>query len=237
MYFALLAIVYTIPISWNNFWEGFGHVNEVIMPFAIMTATMLPYFLNTEGYRLDDKQKKLIVASGGKTYIDKINGRKFEFVEDPFGGIIRRDLRNGKYWFTYKIIDYYYDNDFKLWVNPDTYMSFDDEYPEVAKEAKERKNVLLRKLAEKRKQQQEELDKQKLDGKQESTKIKHKRTFDKQKETGQDTSLLTWYIEEKENEHKSTARLNVNWPLILHPIDDIPWWRLIPKKKTPAIVV
>eukprot|EP00834_Sanchytrium_tribonematis_P003915 NODE_170_length_14437_cov_1.447273.p5 type:complete len:320 gc:universal NODE_170_length_14437_cov_1.447273:1099-140(-) len=142
----LVLAVYSIPLSWTGFWEKFGHINNSIMPFAIIASTVLPFAINMDGYRLEDKMKDMIVQNGGKTYVLKVNGEKFEFIEDPFGSVVRRSLKTGKYWITYQGVDYYYHKDFKKWVNPKTYTSFDDEHPGLIEKAKEQQGLLIAKL-------------------------------------------------------------------------------------------
>ena len=211
------------------------------MPISLSLTTVLPIFLNIGGYRLDAATKDLIRKSGGKTYIQRINGETFEFVHDPFGyGVVKRSLKTGKYWTTYDNKDYYYDLNHKTWVNPITYTAFEDEYPELAKELKLKKDKLVLMLKQYRFKQPSTLEathtKGVLDKLSKSLDRIYNRVYyffyrkmpPKAVETPEkqedNTNSTTWYAGES-NAHKS-SKLNINWPLVLHPLDDIPYGRI-----------
>ena len=193
-----------IPIQWSNIWNDLEHFSQVFLPFTMTANVVLPYMVDLEGYRLDQKTKDMIYRSGGKTYIQRINHENFEFIEDPFGGVVRRSLRHGRWLFKYNGTDYYYHQAFRVWVNSKTNISFQEEHPDLYKQAHLEKQRMLNKVM-----------------------------LDRLNDTSSPLNHTnkTWHVQENITVEKKGPKLYINWPMLLHPLDDIPWGRILTSVK------
>ena len=164
-----------------------------------------------DGHRMDDKTKKMINDSGGKSFVQRLNGENFEFIQDPWGGLIRRSLRNGKYWFTYQGVDYYFHKDFKVWVNPKTNVSFNDEHPGIVEKAQLKQAELIANMQQQQQNQQQNQKQPHMNGVVTNPPHQHANQLPQSvlnSNQGAKTNQIT---------HATSLQINSNQPMVRNP--------------------